>query len=74
MLSIRESSVSIDVPHRDVFGVFAKVSFKAVSSATETFLKFGIYLHMIFSNKRITKALRLHGCVGWSAPVLLANH
>ena len=31
--------------------------------------------HMILSNKRITKALiRLRGCAGWSAPVLVANH
>ena len=29
---------------------------------------------MILSKKRITKALiRLHGCAGWSAPVLFAN-
>ena len=30
--------------------------------------------NMILSNKRITKALiRLHGCAGWSAPLLFAN-
>ena len=30
---------------------------------------------MIFSNKRITKALiRLRGCADWSARVLFANH
>ena len=29
---------------------------------------------MVLSKKRITKALiRLHGCAGWSAPVLFAN-
>ena len=29
---------------------------------------------MIFSNKQIAKALiRLHGCAGWSAPLLFAN-
>ena len=29
---------------------------------------------MMHSEKRITKALiRLHGCAGWSAPVLFAN-
>ena len=29
---------------------------------------------MVLANKRITKALiRLRGCAGWSAPVLLAN-
>ena len=29
---------------------------------------------MILSKKRITKALiRLHGCTGWSAPLLFAN-
>ena len=29
---------------------------------------------MILSNKRITKVLtRLHGCAGWSAPLLFAN-
>ena len=30
---------------------------------------------MILSSKRITKALiSLHGCAGWSAPLLFANH
>ena len=29
---------------------------------------------MVLSKKRITKAMiRLHGCTGWSAPVLFAN-
>ena len=31
-------------------------------------------LDVILSNKRITKALiRLHGCAGWSAPLLFLN-
>ena len=33
-----------------------------------------VSLNMILFNKRITKALiRLHGCTGWSTPLLFAN-
>ena len=33
-----------------------------------------VSLDMILSKKRITKALiRLRGCAGWSAPLLIAN-
>ena len=51
---------------------------KAAFSATETSLKSEFSLvasfDMILSNKRIRKALiRLHGCAGWSAPLLFAN-
>ena len=63
---------------KHVFGVTDKASFKPVSSATETSKKIEISpisrLHMILSNKRITKVLiSLRGCAGWSAPVLFAN-
>ena len=61
-----------------VFGVSVKVSFKPVSSATETIWKIEISpvesLHIKLSKKRITKALiRLRRCAGWSAPVLFSN-
>ena len=61
-----------------VFGVSDKANFKPVSSATKTSFKIEIShvtsLHMILSKKRITKALiRLCGCTGCSAPVLVAN-
>ena len=37
-------------------------------------ISFVASLDMIHSNKQITKALiRLHGCTGWSAPMLFAN-
>ena len=57
---------------------FPQSEFQPVSSATETSLKIEILpvasLHMILSKKRITKVLiRLRGCAGWSAPLLLAN-
>ena len=63
---------------KPVLGVSDKASFKPVSSATETSSKIEIShvasLHMIFSKKRITKALiRLCGCAGCSAPVLFPN-
>ena len=66
------------VARKPVFGVSSKVSFKPVSSATETSKKIEISpvssLDMILSKKRITKALiRLRVCAGWSAPVLFAN-
>ena len=66
------------VARKPVFEVSTKASFKPVSSATETILKIGISpvasLHIIFSKKRITKAIvRLRGSAGWSAPVLFAN-
>ena len=55
-----------------------KVSFKPVSSATETSLKLEISLaesvDMVLCNKRITMALiRLRRCAGWSAPLLFAT-
>ena len=55
-----------------------KARLKPVSSATETGLNIEnllvASLDLIISNKRITKALiRLRGCAGWSAPLLLAN-
>ena len=64
---------------KPVFGVSEKVRLKPVFSATETSWKIEISLlaslDMILSNKRITKALiRLRGCAGWSAPLLLATH
>ena len=66
------------VKRKPVFGVSIKAGFKPVSSATETSWKIEILpvarLNMVLSKKRITKALiRLHGCTGWSAPVLFSN-
>ena len=63
---------------KPVFGVSGKARLKPVSSTTETSQKIEISpvasLHIILSKKRITKALiRLRGCAGWSAPVLIAN-
>ena len=56
----------------------SKVIFKPACSATETSYKIEFSLvaslYMIVSNKLITTALvRLCGCAGWSAPLLLAN-
>ena len=64
---------------KPVFGVSDIVRLKQVSSATETRWKIEISLEasldMILSNQRITKALiRLCGCAGWSAPLLITNH
>ena len=64
--------------NKTCFGVSDKARFKRVSSATETSKKIKIALianlDMMLSKKRITKALiRLHGCAGWSAPLLFAN-
>ena len=61
-----------------VFGVSNKARPKSVSSATETSKKIEISpvasLVMIFSKKRITKALiSFCGCAGLSAPLLFAN-
>ena len=66
------------VERKPVFRVSDKVKFKPVCSAVETDKKIEISLveslEMILSNKQITKALiRLHGCAGWSAPLLFAN-
>ena len=68
-------------PRREkpAFVVSDKARLKPVSSAIETSWKIEILLvaslDMILSNKRITKELiRLHGCAGWSAPVLFPNH
>ena len=63
---------------KPVFAVSDKTRLKPFSSATVTSQKIEILLvaslDMILSNKQITKALiRLHGCAGWSAPVLFAN-
>ena len=65
------------IARKPVFGVSNKASFKPVS-ATETSWKIEISpvasLHMILSKKRITKVLiRLRGCAGWSALLLLAT-
>ena len=47
--------------------VFDKARLKPVSLATEK-------LDMILSNERTTNALiRMRGCVGWSAPLLLTS-
>ena len=66
------------VARKPVFRVSNKVSFKQVSSATETSLKIEISLlaslDMILLDKRITKVLiSMHECAGWSASVLFAN-
>ena len=66
------------IARKPVCGVSEKASFKPVSSARETSLKIEISpaasLHIILSKKLITKVLiRLPGCAGWSATVLLAN-
>ena len=66
------------VARKPVFRVSNKASFKPVSSATEKSWKIEILfvarLYMVLSKKRITKALiRLCGCAGWSALLLLAN-
>ena len=63
---------------KPVFGVSNKAGLKPVSSATETSQKIEILLEasldMILSKKQTTKALvSLHGCAGWSAPLLFAN-
>ena len=61
-----------------LFGVSDQAMLKAASSATETSKKIEILLEessdMVFSKKRITKALiSLHGCAGCSAPLFFAN-
>ena len=68
------------VARKPLFGVNVsdKVSFKPVSSATETSYKIEISpvlsLHMILSEKRIIKVLiSLRACADWSAPVLFAT-
>ena len=63
---------------KPVLGAFDKARLKPISSATETRYnrEFSLVssLDMILFNKLITKALiRLRGCAGWSAPLLLAN-
>ena len=66
------------VMRKPVFGVSNKASLKPFYSATETCQKIEnspvLSLHMILSEKRITKALiSLRGSAGWSAPLLFAN-
>ena len=66
------------VARKPVFGLSDKASFKPVSSTTETSYKIEISSVgsqlMILSKKWIIKALiRLRGCAGWSAPLLLAK-
>ena len=61
---------------KPVFGVSDKARLKPVSPATETNWKFKISLvvglDVVLSNKEITKELlRMHGCTGWSSPLLL---
>ena len=63
------------VMRKPVLGVSDKARLKPVSSATETSKKIenmlDASLDRILSSKQIIKALiRLHGCTGWSAPVL----
>ena len=63
------------VARKPVFGVSDKARGKPVSSATETSKKIenllDASLDTILSSKQIIKVLiRLHGCTGWSAPVL----
>ena len=63
------------VARKPVFGVSDKARGKPVSSATETSKKIenllDASLDTIISSKQIIKVLiRLHGCTGWSAPVL----
>ena len=58
--------------------LIVKGRLKPLSSATETSLKIKILhvasLYTILSKKQITKALiSLRLCVGWSAPLLVAN-
>ena len=69
------------VATKPVFGVSdkARLQLKSVSSAIETSYKTEISLaaslDMILSKKRMTKALiSLHGCAGWSAPLLFAKN
>ena len=62
---------------KPVFGLSDKARLKPISSGTETSYKnensLVASLDVILSNKRITKVLiRLHGCAGWSAPLLFA--
>ena len=63
---------------KSVFGVSDKMIFKPACSAIETSYKIEnllvASLDMILSNKPIIKALiSLHGCAGWSGPVLFTN-
>ena len=63
------------VMRKPVLGVSDKARLKPVSSITETSKKIenllDASLDMILSSKQIIKALiRLHGCTGWSVPVL----
>ena len=62
----------IIIATKPVFGVSDKVRFKPACGATENSLVASF--DMVLSKNRITKALiRLHGCEGWSAPLLFAN-
>ena len=63
---------------KPVFGVFDPVIPKPACSATETSYEIEILpetsLDMILYKKRITGVLiRLHGCAGWSVPLLFSN-
>ena len=63
---------------KPIVGISNKMRFKPACSATGTSEKVENLLvaglEIILSNKRITKVLfRLHGCPGWSAPLLFAN-
>ena len=68
------------VARKPVFKVSEKARLKPISSATETIASKKIEmslvasLDMIFSKKRITKALiSLRGYAGWSAYMVFAN-
>ena len=63
---------------KPVFGISHKMRLKPACSATENSKNSEILLvasfDTILSNKPISKVLlRLYGCAGWSAPLLLAN-
>ena len=62
----------------NILGVSDKGKLDPVFPATETSQKIEISpmasLDMMLSKKQITKALfSLHGCAGWSAPLLFTN-
>ena len=58
-------------------GIFDQVRFKLACSATETSKNLELLdiasIHIILSKQQTTKVLiRLRGCTGWSAPLLIA--
>ena len=66
------------IMRKPVFGVSDQVILKPACSATENSKTFEMLcvasLDMIVSIELITKALiRLHGCAGWSAPLLFTH-